>query len=433
MAATNHPLPGCMRSAVLASADLSFRMKLRDALTSLRWQVREASGGAETLACLEDAPAETVVLDSWLPDLEIREFISEFERLHPEVDLVIADASTGNLSGHRSPRRNEVLHALRQAQCTDDAAWNAAPEIEALAPSSIPEPGISGREKALGGALRTQIIFPSRRDLSTPDLAHRPQASSPAPRPLPEMAGSHPSILEVCRRVQVVAPRATPVLIQGPTGSGKELVARAIHRLSPRAQRKLVALNCAAIPESLLEAELFGHTRGAFTGAVQGRVGRIEAAHGGTLFLDEIGEMPLPLQAKLLRFLETGEVQRVGDNENVRVDARIVAATHRPLARLTAEGLFRADLFYRLSVFLIRTPALAGRKEDILELTERFMEKLSRTGPARGISPAAQDKLTAHPWPGNVRELQHVLERAWILTEDRPEIAADDIEFDMPE
>jgi transcriptional regulator with GAF, ATPase, and Fis domain len=240
-------------------------------------------------------------------------------------------------------------------------------------------------------------------------------------------------MLEVSRRIRLVAPHATPVLIQGPSGTGKELVARAVHRLSPRSARPFVALNCAAIPESLLEAELFGHTRGAFTGAVQGRAGRIEAAHGGTLFLDEIGEMPLAFQAKLLRFVESGELQRVGENELIKADVRIVAATHRSLGQMAAEGAFRADLYYRLSVFLIRTPALAGREADLLALTRHFLERMSRRSPAKSLSAEALRRLAAHPWPGNVRELEHVLERAWILAEERTEIGADEIEFgDLP-
>jgi transcriptional regulator with PAS, ATPase and Fis domain len=180
----------------------------------------------------------------------------------------------------------------------------------------------------------------------------------------------------------------------------------------------------------LLEAELFGHTRGAFTGAVENRTGRIEAAHGGTLFLDEIGEMPLGLQAKLLRFLETGELQRVGNNESIRVDVRIVAATHRPLAKLVKEGTFRADLYYRLAVFLIRTPALTGRQEDTGALIGHFLARMGKSSPAKQITEAARELLTQHSWPGNVRELEHVLERAWILAEDRPRIEVGEIEFD---
>ena len=192
-------------------------------------------------------------------------------------------------------------------------------------------------------------------------------------------------MLEVSRRVRLVAPRLTPVLIEGPTGSGKELVAEALHRLSPRCRKPFVAINCAAIPEALLEAELFGHTRGAFTGAVQGRTGRIEAADGGTLFLDEIGEMPLALQSKLLRFVECGELQRVGDNETVKVDVRILAATHRPLAQHTLTGAFRADLYYRLAVFLIRTPSLAEHGQDLPRLVDHFMQRLGRETPMKRL------------------------------------------------
>jgi DNA-binding NtrC family response regulator len=238
-------------------------------------------------------------------------------------------------------------------------------------------------------------------------------------------------MLEVSRRVRLVAPRMAPVLIEGPTGSGKELVAEALHRLSTRSRKPFVAINCAAIPEALLEAELFGHTRGAFTGAVQGRVGRIEAADGGTLFLDEIGEMPLALQSKLLRFVECGELQRVGDNETVKVDVRIIAATHRHLSQLTQVGAFRADLYYRLAVFLIRTPALAEHPEDLTILVDHILARLGREAPVKRIEPAALGKLAGHDWPGNVRELEHVLERAVILAADEPVVSAQEIDFGL--
>jgi transcriptional regulator with GAF, ATPase, and Fis domain len=221
------------------------------------------------------------------------------------------------------------------------------------------------------------------------------------------------------------------VLIEGPTGSGKELVAEALHRLSTRSRKTFVAINCAAIPEALLEAELFGHTRGAFTGAVQGRVGRIEAADGGTLFLDEIGEMPLALQSKLLRFVECGELQRVGDNETVKVDVRIIAATHQHLAQQTQDGSFRADLYYRLAVFLIRTPALAEHPQDLPLLVDHFLARLGREAPLKRIGAAALAKLSAHEWPGNVRELEHVLERAAILAGDEPVVSAQEIDFGL--
>jgi transcriptional regulator with PAS, ATPase and Fis domain len=202
-----------------------------------------------------------------------------------------------------------------------------------------------------------------------------------------------------------------------------------LHKLSTRNRKPFVAINCAAIPEALLEAELFGHTRGAFTGAVQGRVGRIEAGDGGTLFLDEIGEMPLSLQSKLLRFVESGELQRVGDNETVKVDVRIIAATHQPLAQHTQAGSFRADLYYRLAVFLVRTPALSEHLDDLALLVNHFLALLGRSMPVKCIDDAAMSKLRAHVWPGNVRELEHVLERAAILAGDKPVLTVDDIDF----
>ncbi len=400
------------RTAVLASADLSFRARVREALRGLRWDVMEAGGGAEALAQLEACPAEVMIVDAWLPDLEIAEFVAEFETLYPGTDLIAVDDASQGGTRARSPRRNEVLYALRQGQDADGAIWNAAREMEERAPESRP------------ALVREEVYAPE-----TGRWTVRGAQAAPGSGRLPELIGESEAMLEVSRRVRLVAPKGATVLVQGPTGSGKEVVARSIHRLSPRARRRLVALNCAAIPETLLEAELFGHTRGAFTGAVQGRVGRIEAADGGTLFLDEIGEMPLGLQAKLLRFLETGELQRIGDNEPIRVDVRIVAATHRSLGEMVRDGSFRADLYYRLAVFLIRTPSLAERPADLPLLVEALMARLNEQGPARRLSSGAMEKLAVHHWPGNVRELQHVLERAAILADDRPVIGAEEIEF----
>jgi transcriptional regulator with GAF, ATPase, and Fis domain len=229
--------------------------------------------------------------------------------------------------------------------------------------------------------------------------------------------------------VRLVAPRSASVLIEGETGTGKELVAKAVHRLSARASKPFAVLNCAAIPESLLEAELFGHTRGAFTGAVQSRTGRIEAAHGGTLFLDEIGEMPLALQAKMLRFLESGELQRVGDNEILKVDVRVVAASHQPLRQRAKEKVFRLDLYHRLAVFPVSIPALRDRMEDVPTLAEFLLGKLGEEMPVKRLSAGAAKRLMEYDWPGNVRELGHVLERGTILAEDRREIAREEIRF----
>jgi transcriptional regulator with GAF, ATPase, and Fis domain len=287
----------------------------------------------------------------------------------------------------------------------------------------------TAHDRRLPGTLNSQSVCGPANEAGRRERNSKPASAEGR---IPELIGNSACMLEISRRIRLVAPRTTPVLIEGPSGSGKEVVAEALHRLSSRNRKPFVAINCAAIPEALLEAELFGHTRGAFTGAVHGRIGRIEAADGGTLFLDEIGEMPLGLQAKLLRFVECGELQRVGDNETVKVDVRIIAATHQPLAQHAQAGSFRADLYYRLAVFLIYTPALGQHLEDLALLVDHFVEKMGRDNPMKRIDAAAMEKLAAHPWPGNVRELEHVLERAAILAGDEPVLIAEDIDFGHP-
>jgi two-component system, NtrC family, response regulator AtoC len=220
-------------------------------------------------------------------------------------------------------------------------------------------------------------------------------------------------LLELASRV---ARHATTVLITGESGSGKEVLARAIHRMSPRAERSFTAINCAAIPAQLLESELFGHMRGAFTGATADRAGLFEAAHGGTLLLDEVGDLPLDLQAKLLRVLEDGEIRRVGGRESRPVDVRVVAATAKPLEEAVDRGEFRPDLFYRLNVVRLHLPPLRERPEDVPALLAHFARQAaSRLGHPVSITPAALDALTRHSWPGNVRELRNAVERAAVL------------------
>jgi len=418
-----------IRTVVLASADAGLRQRLRTSLVGLRWQVREAGGGAEAMAQLEDSRSEALLVDSWLPDLEVGEFASVIRMMYPTMELLRVDG--GLDGGARSPRRNELLHALREAQeapLNDTAAWAAAPVSVPVAETRVPVRTFVGKT-----AVQSDISQEMRREVGSEvrqDSTLQVQQSAVM---LPEMVGASEPMRELARLIRLVAPRSTTVLIEGETGTGKEVVARALHRLSARAGKPFAVLNCAAIPEALLEAELFGHTRGAFTGAVQSRTGRIEAAHGGTLFLDEIGEMPMALQAKMLRFLECGELQRVGDNETMRVDVRVIAATHQPLEELAssigAERTFRLDLYHRLAVFPVEVPALRTRMEDLSLLAEHFLEQMGHEMPRKRLTRGAAAKLQEHSWPGNVRELMHVLERGAILASDRMEIGVEEIRF----
>ena len=233
------------------------------------------------------------------------------------------------------------------------------------------------------------------------------------------MIGRSPAMRELFSVIHRLSPHARTVLITGETGTGKELVARALHQLGPRQHRRLVTVNCSAVVETLFESELFGHVRGAFTGATADKAGVFESANGGTVFLDEAGELPLGAQAKLLRTLENGELQRVGSVELRKVDVRVVAATNRRLDREIAAGRFRSDLYYRLNVVEIAVPPLRERSEDVPYLTAAFVKRFARefNKPITGLTEAAEERLLQWPWPGNVRELRNVIERACLLCE----------------
>ena len=242
-----------------------------------------------------------------------------------------------------------------------------------------------------------------------------------------EIVGTSPALQPVLARVAKVARTDSTVLIAGETGTGKELVARAIHRRSPRASRAFVSVNCAAVPRELIASELFGHEKGAFTGATQRRLGRFELAHGGTIFLDEVGELPMETQVALLRVLQEREFERVGGSTSIRVDVRVVAATNRDLQAAIEAGTFRSDLFYRLNVFPIAVPALRERADDIPLLVEYFIDRYARKAgkTIRRVNKRTLDHLRSYPWPGNVRELQNVIERSVIVC-DTDEFTVDE-------
>jgi DNA-binding NtrC family response regulator len=366
---------------LVASASLSLREQVRHSFNDRRWPVEEALGGADALVKLETGNWQVLFLDRRVPDLDAEELTQIVRQRFPELEVVMLDSE------------NVHVLPLAGAGALRPHAWLKPPEIRSSAVVEI------------------SAALPCREPETEPTAEAAPEAA-----PLPGMIGDTDAMRHVYRLARLVAPRLTTVLILGPTGTGKELLARALHRLSPRAARPFVVVNCAAIPETLMESELFGHTRGAFTGAVQASTGRILAAQGGTLFLDEVGELPVSLQAKLLRFLDQKEVQRLGSTEAVRIDVRVVAATNADLEQRVREGRFRSDLYYRLSAFPLELPSLSERVADILLLAEFFLRHLGPSGasPLR-LSPQAVRILEAHAWNGNVRELQQVVERAAIL------------------
>jgi DNA-binding NtrC family response regulator len=358
----------------IVSPNPRIRQVLQDKLSLPRWNVIQARSGTGALELLYKAGSEDAVLllDPMLPDLEPNEFQGMVKDRFPNTQVLMLNSHTGQLLvGSTSP--------------TPLSTWL----VDAV---------------NRGGAVQTAPLP----DIGSVDPRYRAEGRIN----LRGMIGDSEPMQRTYTLTRMVAMRDTTVLVTGESGTGKDLVAQEIHLVSPRRKQPFVVVNCSAIPESLLEAELFGYTKGSFTGALQSRIGRIHAAHGGTLFLDEIGDMPLSLQSKILRFLEQGEVQRLGSNDNFKVDVRVVAATNADLKKLISEQRFREDLYYRLAVFPIHLPPLRERMEDLEELALAFA---ARFQPGVALGRDALDILMQHDWPGNVRELRNTIERATIL------------------
>src|SRR5258705_2075167 len=384
------------RSRILvASADPAVRKRVLQDPLYADSDSEEAVGGAHALAKLVEFSCDSVLLDRNLPDLDAEEVAEQIRKQFPRVEVEMLGA---RFVGSKEQDR-EILEKFKPIEVEE--AENAA------------TPFVTAKVSEQSSRLLPKM--------------HAVATTGEQFGALPGMIGSSAAMQQVYELVRMVAHRDTAVLVNGETGTGKELVAGAIHQLSKRSRHPFVIVNCAAIPESLLEAELFGHARGAFTGAVQSRLGRIHVAQGGTLFLDEIGELPLSMQAKLLRFLQNGEVQRLGSSDVYRVDVRVVCATNVRLPELVKARQFREDLYYRLAIFPIAVPPLRERAEDINPLSRHFLEKLSSEVnlPEKRLSSRAWGYLEKQGWPGNVRELQHAVERAFILSGNQGELSVE--------
>jgi two-component system, NtrC family, response regulator AtoC len=357
-------------------------------------EMATAADGVQALAALAADPADIVLCDLRMPSMDGLAFLDRYREA----------GGTG-------------LVIMMSAYLDDDAA------IEAMrrgAYDHIPKPFRAD-----------QVLLVVRKAIERERLRRQVEQLSDeltAVRGEEGIVGRSEAMRGVVDVARKVARHPTTVLVTGESGTGKELIARLVHRSSPRGAAPFVAVNCGAIPEALLESELFGHARGAFTGATAERRGLFEEAHGGTLFLDEIGELPPALQVKLLRALQEGEVRRVGDNASRPVDARVIAATSRDLEAEVSAGRFRADLFYRINVVRLHLPPLRDRPGDVADLAQHFVAAYGRRlGLAvRGIAPAAMRRLLEYPWPGNVRELENVIERALVLT-DGPDVGVEQL------
>ncbi|MEN3340086.1 MAG: hypothetical protein V7647_3762 [Acidobacteriota bacterium] len=361
--------------------------------------VEQAGSGEAALQRLAEFAFDILITDLRLPGIDGRKVLDSALERYPEIIAIV-------ITGYGTVK--DAVEAIKQGAAdfiTKPFQFDALLHVLRLALEQR-------RLKSENAYLRSQLEARYRID---------------------GLVGQSRVMRDLFHLLETVAATSSTVLITGETGTGKELAARAIHHASPRRASRFVAINCSAIPETLLEAELFGHVRGAFTGAVATRQGRLEQAHKGTLFLDEIGTMSPALQAKLLRVLQEREFERVGDSHTVKIDVRVIAATHSDLTRMVAEGTFREDLFYRLNVIPVQLPALRERREDVPLLVQHFLQKLA-TEAGRGHITVSQDalrRLMAYHWPGNVRQLENIVERALAFNHGRSQLDVQDLPVEI--
>src|SRR5215831_1448850 len=387
---------------LLVDDEAALREAIAERLGDNGFVVEQAASGEDAVARLSEFAFDVIVTDLRLPGVDGRAVLESALERYPDMIAII-------ITGFGTVK--DAVNAIKQGAAdfiTKPFQFDALLHVLASALEQR-------RLRSENAYLRSQLEERYRID---------------------GLVGRSRVMRDLFQLLETVAATSSTVLITGETGTGKELAARAIHHNSPRRANRFVAINCSAIPETLLEAELFGHVRGAFTGAVGTRQGRLEQAHKGTLFLDEVGTMSPALQAKLLRVLQEREFERVGDAHTIKIDVRIIAATNSDLRRMVADGSFREDLYYRLNVIPVRVPSLRERRADVSLLAQHFLDRLVKETPQRGrvaLSQDAQQALMAYGWPGNVRQLENVIERAFALSPGRAQLSIADLPDEIRE
>ncbi|MEO8481734.1 MAG: sigma-54 dependent transcriptional regulator [Acidobacteriota bacterium] len=387
---------------LLVDDEAGFRDAIAERLQETGFKVTQAGTGEEALDRLNHFAFDVLVTDLRLPGVDGRAVLDEALARYPDIIAVV-------ITGFGTVR--EAVEITRRGA-----------------------EGFITKPFQFEELLHELTVSIDRRRLKSENAYLRAQLHDRFG--IEGIVGRTPAMAHLFELLRTVAATSSTVLVSGETGTGKELAARAIHDASPRRSQRFVAINCSAIPETLLEAELFGHVRGAFTGAIANRQGRIEQAHRGTLFLDEVGTMSPALQAKLLRVLQAREFERVGDSQTVKVDVRVIAATNADLKKMVEDGSFREDLYYRLNVIPVRMPPLRERRADVPLLAQHFLERFDRENPSRGrvtLTQDAQQTLMAFSWPGNVRQLENVVERTYALSPGKTQIAAIDLPDEIRE
>jgi DNA-binding NtrC family response regulator len=380
-------------SVLIVEDDVDLRQTLSDSLDAAGFAAAQAADAADAIDRLKSFAYDAIVIDLHLPDANGMEVLDEAVGRYPQIQAVVITGFGGVAEAVEAMKRGAKDFLIKPFQLT---------QLARVLQASVDQQRLREENAELRAQLRDRFRFEN-------------------------IIGHHSTMQQLFSTLELIAPMNSTVLIHGETGTGKELIARTIHNHSPRADQRFVAFNAAAIPEGLAEAELFGHVKGAFTGAVNSRVGRFELAHRGTLFIDEVASMSLPLQAKLLRALQEREVERVGESKPMKLDIRVVAATNTDLRKLVKEGSFREDLFYRLNVIPVTLPPLRARREDIPLLAQHFVRKSCReNGVAqKPISQEALRTMMSYDWPGNIRQFENAIEHAVAMSLTANEIGAD--------